>query len=325
MSPRALAPGLALVAVAVVMAFVIGGIVGISPLAVGVVLGVVVANSRLPRLPIAAGTRFAARHLLRAGIVFLGLRLSIDQVRELGVSGAVTVVLVVLTTFIGIQVLARALGLSPELGLLTATGYSICGASAVAAMEPLSGADQEETAYAIGLVTLCGTLSIFALPVVGHVLDLSTKQFGQFAGLAVHDVGQVTATASAYSEESLAPATLVKLSRVILLAPLVAGVGLWKRRTAVVDPVAGRPPLVPLFVVGFLAAIALRATGWLSDDALSGARRIEQVLLAAGMFGLGTGVNFVWLRRLGGRPLVLGLMSWGLVAGVALAATYALM
>jgi uncharacterized integral membrane protein (TIGR00698 family) len=319
-----MAPGLVLVALAVAVAFVLGNAVGISPLVAGVVLGVVVANAAFTRVRFAPGTTFAARHLLRAGIVFLGLRLSMDQVRELGVAGAVAVVLVVLTTFIGIQVLARALGLSPELGLLTATGYSICGASAVAAMEPLSGADQEETAYAIGLVTLCGTLSIFALPVVGHVLDLSTKQFGQFAGLAVHDVGQVTATASAYSEESLAPATLVKLSRVILLAPLVAGVGLWKRRTTATDPVAGRPPLVPLFVVGFLGAIALRATDWLSDDALSGARRIEQVLLTAGMFGLGAGVQFSRLRRLGGRPLVLGLVSWGLVAGVALGATYAL-
>lgn len=318
------APGLAVVGVCVVLAFVLSGIIDVSPLVAGVLLGVVAANTGLIRPTHRLGIQFAARRLLRVGIVVLGLRLSLDQVRDLGAVGAVAVVVVVVSTFVGVQLLAKALGLSPGLGLLTATGFSICGASAVAAMEPLSGADQEETAYAIGLVTLCGTLSIVALPAVGHLLDLSTRQFGVFAGAAVHDVGQVTATASAFSEESLAPATLVKLTRVILLAPLVAGVGLWRRRVSHVDPSVRRPPLVPLFVVGFLAAIALRATGWLSADALSGARRVEQVMLTAGMFGLGTGVVFSRLRRLGGRPLVLGLGSWLLVAGVALATSSAI-
>jgi uncharacterized integral membrane protein (TIGR00698 family) len=316
-------PGLVVVGFCVALAFVVSGFVDVSPLVAGVLLGVIAANTGTIRPSFRPGFSFAARRLLRVGIVFLGLRLSVEQVRELGIAGAIAVVVVVVATFVGVQLLARALGLSPGLGLLTATGFSICGASAVAAMEPLSDADQEETAYAIGLVTLCGTLSIAVLPALGHLLDMSTQQFGAFAGAAVHDVGQVTATASAYAEESLAPATLVKLTRVILLAPLVAGVGLWKRRTTVTDPAVRRPPIIPFFVAAFLAAIALRATGWLSDDALSTSKRIEQIMLTAGMFGLGAGVEFARLRRLGGRPLVLGLGSWALVAGVALAASYA--
>ena len=191
-------------------------------------------------------------------------------------------------------------------------------------MEPLADADEEEVAYAIGLVTLCGSLSIIVFPILGHLMDLSNRQFGTWAGAGVHDVGQVTATASAYAEEALAPATLVKLTRVILLAPLVAGVGLWKRRQRQGDEVVGAPkaPIVPFFVVGFLAAIGLRATGWLSDDALATAKEIEQALLTAGMFGLGCGVAFARLKRLGGRPLVLGLGSWVLVAAAALAASF---
>jgi uncharacterized integral membrane protein (TIGR00698 family) len=322
---RAVAPGLAVVVVCVVVGFVAGELVDVSPLVVGVVLGVLAANTGLVRPVLRPGITFAAKRLLRGGVVFLGLRLSFDQVRELGAVGALAVVAVVVTTFVFVQLLARLLGLSPGLGLLTATGYSICGASAVAAMEPLSDATEEETAYAIGLVTLCGSLSIAVLPAIGHWIGLSDAQFGAFAGAAVHDVGQVTATASAYAEEALAPATLVKLTRVILLAPMVAGVGLWRRRAAAaVEPVPGakRPPIVPLFVLGFLGAICLRATGWLSDDALSTAKQIEQALLTAGMFGLGAGVEFARLRRLGGRPLVLGGVSWVLVAGAALAASY---
>jgi len=224
-------------------------------------------------------------------------------------------------------------------GLLVATGYSICGASAVAAMAPLSTADEEETAYAIGLVTLCGSLSILVLPVIGHALGLSDLTFGTWVGAGVHDVGQVTATATAYSEASLVPATLVKLTRVILLAPMVFGVGVASRRrraalrAASADGSGGQPggdgddalpevhvPLVPLFVAGFLGAICLRATGWLSPEFLATAKDAEQIFLTAGMFGLGAGVVISRLRRLGGRPMVLGLVSWVLVAGAALVA-----
>lgn len=317
-----LAPGLVLVVTAVVASFALTHVVDVSPLVGGVVLGVVAANVGVVRPTMAPGVRFAARNLLRAGIVVLGLRLSTDQVRQLGLTGAVAVVVVVLATFFGVQLLARLLGIRPGLGLLVATGYSICGASAVAAMEPMADTNDEEVAYAIGLVTLCGSLSILVFPSLGHLLDLSNQQFGTFVGAGVHDVGQVTASASAYAEASLAPATLVKLTRVILLAPMVAGMSLWRRRVTHTDPHAKRPPLLPLFVVGFLAAIALRATGWLSADFLKGAKQIEQILLTAGMFGLGCGVAFGRLRKLGGRPLVLGVLSWILVAGAALTASY---
>jgi len=320
---RRYGPGLLLVAVAVLLAFRLGDIVDISPLVGGVVLGVIVANVGLIRPALAPGLTFATKRLLRAGVVMLGLRLSVDQVRDLGLIGAVTVVVVVVASFFGIQALARVMGVRPGLGLLVATGYSICGASAVAAMEPLADADEEEVAYAIGLVTLCGSLSIIVLPAIGHALGLSFEQFGTWAGAGVHDVGQVTATASAYAEASLPPALLVKLTRVVLLAPMVAGVGVWRRRQhAAVAEDGRRPPIVPLFVLGFLAAIALRATGWLSADALDTAKNIEQALLTAGMFGLGCGVAFGRLRRLGGRPLALGLASWAVIAVVALAASY---
>ena len=297
-------------------------VLDISPLVGGVVLGVIAANGGLIRPVLGPGITMATKRLLRAGVVLLGLRLSFDQVRDLGIVGALAVIAVVVATFFGVQLLARLLGVRPGLGLLVATGYSICGASAVAAMEPLADAEEEEVAYAIGLVTLCGSLSIAVLPALGHALGLGDVQFGTWAGAGVHDVGQVTATASAYAEASLAPALLVKLTRVILLAPLVAGVGIWRRRQHAPLGAGGkRAPIVPLFVVGFLAMIALRATGWLSAETIANAKDVEQALLTAGMFGLGCGVAFARLRRLGGRPLALGMASWVLVAAAALLAS----
>ena len=319
-------PGLAVVAFAVIGAFGLSSVIDVSPLVAGVVIGAIASNAGLIHESFGPGVAFAAKRLLRAGIVLLGLRLSLDEVRALGIKGVIGVVVVVLLTFCGVQLIARILGLSRGLGLLVATGYSICGASAIAAMAPLSSADEEEAAYSIGLVTLFGTLSIFVLPAVGRALGLSDDTFGTWAGAGVHDVGQVTATASAYAEAALAPATLVKLTRVALLAPMVFGVGIARRRQAAMMSAATADhgdatphvPLVPLFVVGFLAAIALRATGWLSSDALATAQDLEKVFLTAGMFGLGVGVRFSRLRRLGGRPLVLGIVSWALVASAAL-------
>ena len=332
-------PGLAVVALAVALAFSIDLVLGISPLVGGVALGAVFANVGLLAPRLVPGVRFAAKRLLRIGIVLLGLRLSFDQMRDLGIQGVIAVFVVVLLTFFGVQLLARALGLSEGLGLLVATGYSICGASAVAAMAPLSTADEEETAYAIGLVTLCGSLSILVLPALGHAMGMSDLTFGTWVGAGVHDVGQVTATATAYSEASLVPATLVKLTRVLLLAPMVFGVGIAgrRRRAALragpIDASSGdeaevapevHVPLVPLFVAGFLGAICLRATGWLSPEFLATAKDFEQIFLTAGMFGLGAGVVISRLRRLGGRPMVLGLVSWVLVAGAALVAAIAI-
>ncbi len=166
----ALVPGLALVAVGVAVSFFVHAAVDFSPLVIGVVLGIIAANTGLIVPAMRPGIAFASRQLLRLGIVLLGLRLSFDEVRALGWQGLLAVICVVAFTFFGVQWLGRRLGLSSGLSLLVATGYSICGASAVAAMEPLSGADEEETAYAIALVTLCGSMSIFVFPVVGHAL-----------------------------------------------------------------------------------------------------------------------------------------------------------
>ena len=329
MSPsRSDLPGLTVVVLAVVVALVGARYVGVSALVIGVALGAIVVNVGADTTRFQPGFTLAARRLLRVGIVLLGFRLSFDQLREFGVDGVAAMVVVVVATFVGVQLLGRAMGLSPGLSLLVGTGYGICGASAVAAMEPLSDADEEETAYAIGLVTLCGSLSIVALPALGNLLGLRDETFGTWAGAGVHDVGQVAATASAWAEAAVPTATLVKLTRVVLLAPMMASVGLLRRRRrrrqiadGTATPESLTPtPIVPLFIVLFIAAIAVRATDVLSDGALDTIEDVEKAFLTAGMFGLGAGVQLARLRRLGGRPLVLGLASWVLVAGMALAA-----
>jgi uncharacterized integral membrane protein (TIGR00698 family) len=324
---RELWPGLAAVAAATGIAFAIAGVVpGLGATTVAVVLGALAANVGLHRAVLRPGTGFAAKKLLRVGIVLLGLQLSIAQIADLGWGGLAVVVVTVAATFTGTQVLGRLLGVGRERSLLIATGFSICGASAVGAMKEVTDGDEDDVGVSIALVTLFGSLAILILPALRGVLGLDVASFGAWVGASVHDVGQTVATANRVPG-ALSTAIVVKLSRVVMLAPLVAGVALWRRRQerAVADvegPAEGvgrgrRPAPLPLFVAGFLAAIVVASAGWVPDSVLHVAELTQQVLLTAALVGLGTGIHIAVLRRTGGRALILGILSWLLVATVA--------
>ena len=323
-----LAPGLGLAAVAVGIGLAVHSAAdGVSPLVVAVALGAIMANTLGIGETIRPGVRFAAKRLLRVGVVLLGFQLSLSQLRTLGAPGLGVVAATVAATFFGTRWIGRRLGLSDGLTLLVATGYSICGASAIAAVEGIAGADEEEVAFSVALVTLCGTLAIFTLPIVGDLLGLHGATYGNWVGASVHDIGQVVAAATPAGDHAVKTAVVVKLTRVVLLAPLVASLAFARRRRGEIDAIADvpatrrRPPIVPLFVLGFLATIAIRTTDGVPAHALDDIKVAQTALLGAALFGLGCGVDIGRLRKVGGKPLLLGLISWLLVAGVALAAT----
>ena len=319
----AFAPGVGVAGVAVAGGFLANSVVSeLSPLTASLIIGVILGN--LGVLPSATdgGLKFAARHLLRAGIVLLGLQLSLREVAHLGGKGFIAVIAVVLVTFVGTQLIAQWLGVSPGLGLLTATGFSICGVSAVSAMTGAVDGDEEDATYAIALVTLFGSVSIFVLPIIGHLFGMGNVRFGLWSGSAVHDVAQVVATASAYSQDSLKGAVIVKLTRVLLLAPLVAYYAYNHRKRSTKKDVHSHEQRVsplPMFIVLFIAMVCIRSTDVLSADVLAATKHIEKILLALALVGLGSGVNFAKLRVLGSRPLMLGILSWVLVMGTSLA------
>lgn len=318
-----LLPGVAVAALVAAVGYVVHDSVDIvSPHVIAVAIGIIGATFGTVDKVFAPGLKFSAKKILRAGIVLLGFRLSLSELGKLGPRALVAVVVVVAATFFGTRWLAHRLGLSPSLGLLMATGYSICGASAIAAVEPFAEASEEEVAYSIALVTLCGTLAIVLLPGLGSLIGLADTEYGAWVGASVHDVGQVVAAASTHGEVSLKLATLVKLTRVALLAPLLAGVALAARRRVGATALAGakRPPILPLFIVLFLVAVAVRSSGVLSSVTLGHVKDAETILLSMGLVGLGSNVDLRKLRAVGGRPLALGLGSWALVALVSLAA-----
>ncbi|WKX74239.1 YeiH family protein [Streptomyces sp. XD-27] len=322
---------------------------GVPMLTVAVVLGITAAHLPGARGLIRGtgrpGLSLAGKRLMRLGIVLLGLKLSLDDVLGLGWATVAMVFGVVAATFCGTWWLGRRMGLRGDQPVLIATGYAICGASAIGAVSEVRDSEERDVATSVALVTLCGTLAIAVLPLLQHPLGLDDGQFGRWAGASVHDVGQVVATAQTAGEGALSDAVLVKLMRVALLAPLVAAVALSvrARRAAARDTASGgagaagkgdtasggaeaagaqahgaarRPPLVPLFVVGFLAAVAVRSTDVLTSGALDAAGTAQELLLAAALFGLGSAVHLPSLARTGGRVAALGLCAWVVVAGV---------
>lgn len=314
-------PGLVVAASAALVAWLVHLAVPAVPIltaavALGILVGQVPALQPAIAGTLAPGLQVAARRLLRIGIVLLGLKLSLVDIAGLGWITILTTIAVVVLTFVGTIGLGRALGLPGHQPVLVASGFAICGASAIGAMAATVRARDEEQAVPVALVTLCGTLAIAVLPALWHPLGLSATGFGHWVGAGVHDVGQVVATAQLAGTAALAVAVVVKLTRVLMLAPMVAITAVVERRRAI-EPEGPRPPIVPLFIAGFLAAVLLNTLVPLPQPLLTGADVVQTALLATALFALGASIRVVDLLHTGWRALVVGITSWVLVAALA--------
>lgn len=329
-------PGVGAAAAAAIAAWGISTLVpGIPLLTASVALGILVGQLPVARPALngvlAPGLSVASKRLMRIGVVLLGLKLSLVDIAGLGWLTIGTTVAVVLVTLVGTYWLGRWFRLPGRQPLLIATGFAICGASAIGAMSGVVKAKDEDTAVPVALVTLFGTLAIVVLPALWHPLGLTTLQFGQWVGAGVHDVGQVVATAQIAGTAALAVAVVVKLTRVVLLAPVIAVVSVVERRRVLVsssgtasapaaDAAAPAVPLMPMFVAGFLVAVLLRTVLPVPDVVLAVADIAQTALLAMALFGLGASVRLGPLLRTGWRALLVGLLSWTLIAALAYAA-----
>jgi uncharacterized integral membrane protein (TIGR00698 family) len=316
-------PGLAVALAAVAVGLLVHlALPAVPQLTVCVLLGVVAAQvpALLPVLdgPLKPGLALAARRCMRLGVVLLGLQLVVGDLLRLGLPTVLAVVAVTALAFAGTYVIGRIAKLPGHEPLLFAAGFAICGASAVGAMAAVTRSDAREQSRPVALVTLCGTLAIVVLPLVAGAAGMSVDGFGRWAGAGVHDVGQVVATAQEWGGAALAVAIVVKLLRVLLLAPLVAGTGLVLRLRGKAEG-AHRAPIVPLFVVGFVVAVALRSLLPLPPALLTAASVLQTVLLGMALFGLGTGIRFRELAGTGLRTAAAGLAAWALIAVAALA------
>jgi len=262
------------------------------------------------------GLALASRRLLRLGIVVLGLQLSLANIVGLGWLTIVAIVVLVAVSFVVCWLIARAFRMEGDQAVLFAAGFSICGVSAVGAMSAARGSDPRDTGTPTALVTLYGTLAIVVLPALAPLLGLNHVQFGHWVGASVHDVGQVVATAQIMGTVALAAAVVVKLTRVLMLAPMVAITSIQTRRRGTAT--GTQPAIVPLFILGFLALVLVRSFVPLPDVVFFIANIVQSALLAMALFGIGASLRLEQLARSGIRALGAGLVSWIVLLGLGL-------
>ena len=221
---RSIGPGLAAaIAVAIVARLLTGFLPSIvAEVSVALLLGIVVASLAGPRVrPLTPGLAFSSQRILRLGIVLLGARLSLAEIARIGLPATGLIVVTMAASFAIVLVVARLVHVDDRLAVLIAVGSAVCGNTAIVATAPVIGARAREVAYAVATITLFGTLAVFLYPTIGRAVGLLPDVVGLWAGVAVHDTSQVIATGAAFGPEALDVATVVKLIRNALMAPLL--------------------------------------------------------------------------------------------------------
>ncbi|WOC12441.1 YeiH family protein [Gordonia sp. MP11Mi] len=311
------APGLVFAALGTACAVAINTVLpAVSPLLIAIVLGGLCANTVALPAVIRPGLAIVSKTVLRIGVALLGLQLVLGDILGLGFGVIAMVVVVVVGGITGSLWIGKLLGIPSSQRLLIACGSSICGAAAVAAVDGVIDADEEEVAAAIAGVVVFGTLMIPTVPFLAHLFGLSDTDAGAWAGGSIHEVAQVVAAGGMIGGSALGVAVVVKLARVVMLAPVLAVVSI-RQRSAVGDS-GNRPPLVPLFVLGFLACVALRSCGIVPDLVLDVGEQMQVIALTGAMFALGAGVRLSLFRSVGSRPFLLAACATVLVGALGL-------
>lgn len=305
-----LLPGLALTGGLAAAGFAVQAITrqpALSPLVVAMVLGILVRNTLNPPVATGPGIAFSLRRLLRLGIVLLGFRLTLGQLEQVGFTGLAVIALTLAATFIFVKAMGRILGVDRKLAELIAAGTSVCGASAVLAVNTVTRGHDEDVAYAIACVTIFGSLSMLIFPFLAAPLGLAPEGYGLWVGATVHEVAQVVGAAFSQGEVAGQFGTVAKLSRVMMLAPLILALGALARRQG--GEGGGKAPM-PWFVFGFIAVVVLNSFVSLPEAALGDVRMVSTVMLTMALAAMGLETHIGRLRLKGLRPLALGALGW---------------
>ncbi len=307
----------------------------------GIVLGVL-AGLFIPALrsdALRPGIDFASKNLLQLSIVVLGTGLSLQQVAHVGLSSLPVMLGTLALALGGAWLFGRLLDVRDDTQILIGVGTAICGGSAIAAATAAIGARRSSVAYAMATIFTFNVVAVLTFPPLGHLLGMSPEAFGLWAGTAINDTSSVVAAGYAYSQSAGDQAIVVKLTRSLTLIPIVltlvalkvrrenrAARALDAARAADVQgasydgaTASTRGPLpwkklVPLFLIGFIAAAGLRTAGVVPDASLPTLSLIGTCLITAALTAIGLSLRPRELRDAGPRPLLLGAILWILVA-----------
>lgn len=297
--------------------------VGISPVVLGILLGMAFGNI-LPSewtQRLKPGNAFSVKYILRAAIIFYGFRITFQNLQEVGLHGLlVSLAMVVSTLLIGVYLGKKLFKMDTELSILTAAGSAICGAAAVSATESVLHSERHKSVVAISTVVLFGTISMFLFPALyrSGLLHMNPDVFGIFAGGSIHEVAQVVVAGKGVNEIAANNAVIVKMTRVMLLAPVLAALGFFLFRRSRQNGTAKSSKLpIPWFVLGFLAVAGFNSLHLLPATMVEDINIADTFLLTTAMCALGLETHFSRFREAGIKPILLAgiLFLWLGVGG----------
>ncbi|MDN5352308.1 MAG: hypothetical protein PWQ12_1228 [Clostridiales bacterium] len=308
---------------------IIGG--PVSSMLLGMLVGGILEMFSVNRDALKPGIQFTSKKILQLAIILLGFEMNLFRVFEVGRQALWIMVFTLSTAFIVAYVMGRALKLDGKMTTLIGVGTSICGGSAIAATAPVIRANDEEVAHAISTIFLFNVLAALIFPALGRMIGLTDTGFGMWAGTAVNDTSSVVAAATTWSEyagnnTALTLATIVKLTRTLMIIPITLFLSIYTNRKAKLacngevdeEPHYSALKIFPWFVLGFVLA-ALINTAFSLPVVLSGNLvKLGKFMIAMAMAAIGFNTNLPKLIRNGLKPISVGLVCWFTVAVVSL-------
>jgi len=298
---------------------------GISPLVVGIVIGILLANTVHHKIPAPweSGIVFSAKKILRFAIVFYGFRITFQEIANVGLEGFLVSFIMLSTTFIlGTWIGTKLFKMEQDTSILTASGASVCGAAAVLATEPVVKAQEHKTAIAVSMVVLFGTISMFLYPLLhtAGIFDMTPKEFGIYVGGTIHEVAQVVAVPASIpglDQEAADTAVIVKMTRVIMIAPMLIVLGIWLSYQNTNANKSKVKLVIPWFAVYFIAVAGFNSLNIVPEQIVYWINEVDTFLLTMAMTALGLGTRFAKFKGLGLAPIytALSMFIWLVVGG----------
>lgn len=295
---------------------------GISPLIIAIVIGMIYGNTLRNKLPTewVPGVVFSAKKILRFAIVLYGFRITFQQIADVGLEGLIVDIVMLVSTFlIGSIVGIKLFKLDRETTFLTASGASVCGAAAVLATEPVVKAEAHKSAIAVSTVVLFGTISMFLYPALysSGILDMDLGEFGIYVGATIHEVAQVVAVGGAFGAEASDNAIIAKMTRVMMIAPLLIALGFYLAKTSKDDSSDAKKLVIPWFAVYFIAVAGFNSLNLLPLEVVDTINEIDTFLLTMAMAALGMEANLGKFKNIGMKPIYVAFVMfiWLVVGG----------
>lgn len=298
-----------------------------SPMIVGIILGMLYANSLRNNLPETwvPGIQFCSKRILRIGIILYGFRLTFQNVVEVGIPAICIDAIIVAVTICGGVMIGRLMKMDRGIALLTSVGSGICGAAAILGTESAIKVKPYKTAVAVSTVVIFGTIAMFLYPILyrNGIVDLTPQEMGIFTGSTVHEVAHVVGAGNAMGKEVSDPAIIVKMIRVMMLVPVLLIISYSVMRAAVKSgDASGRGKIsMPWFAILFLVVIGFNSLNLLPAGLVDFINTLDTFLLTMAMTALGAETSIDKFRKAGAKPFILAfiLFIWLMVGGYALA------